>query len=242
MGNNQSAIDPVHLRIYSNIVQIRDPLKRVQMINTCLSSMEYVGSAKRAGIYSYLLNYIGTVNSGGSPPLLPGEQSILHNSSQQQQQQYQQQQQDNRLDQQDLQTRLGAADTQRYRVSWSETRNGEQVTDSLSVDAANADAAMDSVRSALTAQRRRITNIEAEPVQARPNVNQQADRLIAQYAAQRAQGEFTGRWQIRNANTNEVLHTFGGIGNSQADANRVAQRWAQQSRIDDPLEVTPEMR
>jgi len=93
MGNNQSAIDPVHLRIYSNIVQIRDPLKRVQMINTCLSSMEYVGSAKRAGIYSYLLNYIGTVNSGGSPPLLPGEQSILHNSSQQQQQQQQYQQQ-----------------------------------------------------------------------------------------------------------------------------------------------------
>lgn len=92
MGNNQSAIDPVHLRIYSNIVQIRDPLKRVQMINTCLSSMEYVGSAKRAGIYSYLLNYIGTVNSGGSPPLLPGEQSILHNSSQQQQQQQQYQQ------------------------------------------------------------------------------------------------------------------------------------------------------
>ena len=83
MGNNQSAIDPVHLRIYSNIIQIRDPLKRVQMINTCLSSMEYVGSAKRAGIYSYLLNYIGMVNSGGSPPLLPGEQ-------QQQQQQRQQ--------------------------------------------------------------------------------------------------------------------------------------------------------
>jgi len=90
MGNNQSAIDPVHLRIYSNVVQIRDPLKRVQMINTCLASMEYVGSAKRAGIYSYLLNYIGTVNSGGSPPLLPGEQSILHNSSNQQQQQPQQ--------------------------------------------------------------------------------------------------------------------------------------------------------
>ena len=93
MGNNQSAIDPVHLRIYSNVVQIRDPIKRVQMINTCLASMEYVGSAKRAGIYSYLLNYIGTVNSGGAPPLLPGEQSILHNSSNQQQYQQQQQQQ-----------------------------------------------------------------------------------------------------------------------------------------------------
>jgi len=87
MGNNQSTIDPVHLRIYSNIVQIRDPLKRVQMIHTCMSSMEYVGSAKRAGIYSYLLNYIGTVTAGGSPPLLPGEQSILHNGSQLQQQQ-----------------------------------------------------------------------------------------------------------------------------------------------------------
>jgi curved DNA-binding protein CbpA len=93
MGNNQSAIDPVHLRIYSNVVQIRDPIKRVQMINTCLASMEYVGSAKRAGIYSYLLNYIGTVNSGGAPPLLPGEQSILHNSSNQPQYQQQQQQQ-----------------------------------------------------------------------------------------------------------------------------------------------------
>ena len=157
--------------------------------------------------------------------------------------QYMVQQADMAKDSEQTQARVtGTRDTQRYRVSWSETRDGEQVTDSLSVDAPNADAAMDSVRSALQAQRRRITNIEAEPVQAQPNVNQQADRLISQYAAQRSQGEFTGQWQIRNANTNEVLHTFGGIGNSQADANRVAQRWAQQSRIDDPLEVTPEMR
>jgi curved DNA-binding protein CbpA len=77
MGNSQSFADPIHLRIYSNIIQIRDPIKRVQMINTCLASMEYVGAAKRAGIYSYLLNYISTVNSGGSAPLLPGEQHIL---------------------------------------------------------------------------------------------------------------------------------------------------------------------
>ena len=75
MGNNQSTIDPVHIRIYSNIIQIHDPLKRVQMINTCLASMEYVGSAKRAGIYGYLLNYISTVTAHGSPPLLPGEQN-----------------------------------------------------------------------------------------------------------------------------------------------------------------------
>ena len=72
MGNNQS-IDPVHVRIYSNIIKINDHMKRVQMINTCLTSMEYVSSAKRAGIYSYLLNYIAIINSGGSPPILPGE-------------------------------------------------------------------------------------------------------------------------------------------------------------------------
>jgi curved DNA-binding protein CbpA len=86
MGQIQSSVDPVHLRIYTNIIQIRDPVKRIQMINTCLSSMEYVGSAKRAGIYSYLLNYVATVNSGGNPPLLPGEQHIGQSNIQQSQQ------------------------------------------------------------------------------------------------------------------------------------------------------------
>jgi curved DNA-binding protein CbpA len=86
MGNNQSAVDPVHLRIYTNIIQIRDANKRIQMINTCLSSMEYVNSAKRAGVYSYLLNYVGIVNSGGNPPLLPGEQHIGQSNIQQSQQ------------------------------------------------------------------------------------------------------------------------------------------------------------
>ena len=80
MGNNQS-IDPVHLRIYSNIIKINDHSKRVQMINTCLASIEYVGSAKRAGIYSYLLNYIAIIQSGGSPPILPGEKSEISQRS-----------------------------------------------------------------------------------------------------------------------------------------------------------------
>jgi curved DNA-binding protein CbpA len=48
-------------------------MKRIQIINTCMASMEYTQSAKRAGIYSYLLNYISTVNNGGNPPVLPGE-------------------------------------------------------------------------------------------------------------------------------------------------------------------------
>jgi curved DNA-binding protein CbpA len=76
MGNNQSAVDPVHLRMYSNIIQIEDPIKRLKIINTCFASIEYVSSAKRAGIYSYLLNYVATINAGGTPPLLPGEQHV----------------------------------------------------------------------------------------------------------------------------------------------------------------------
>ena len=64
------------------MIQIRDPMKRVQIINTCMASMEYVQSAKRAGIYSYLLNYISTVHNGGNPPGLPGESSQSSQSSQ----------------------------------------------------------------------------------------------------------------------------------------------------------------
>jgi len=73
MGNQSSAIDPVHVRMYSNMIQIHDPMKRIQVIQTCMASMEYVSSAKRAGIYSYLLHYMSTVQSGGQPPVLPGE-------------------------------------------------------------------------------------------------------------------------------------------------------------------------
>ena len=83
MGNQASAIDPVHTRIYYNMIQIQDPLKRIQMIQTCMASMEYVNSAKRCGIYSYLLHYISTTQSGGNPPLLPGEQNASSHSQSQ---------------------------------------------------------------------------------------------------------------------------------------------------------------
>jgi curved DNA-binding protein CbpA len=75
MGNNLSAVDPVHARMYQTMIQIHDPVKRVQVIQTCMASMEYINSAKRTGIYSYLLHYISTVQSGNTPPLLPGEQT-----------------------------------------------------------------------------------------------------------------------------------------------------------------------
>jgi Zn-dependent peptidase ImmA (M78 family) len=60
-------------------------------------------------------------------------------------------------------------------------------------------------------------------------------------AAQQTGGEFRGRWKIVSAATGEVLHTFGGIGNVQSDANRVAAQWARQTGFDDSIEVYPMM-
>ena len=81
MGQIQS-VDPIHARMYMNLIQINDPVKRIQIINTCMASMEYVQSAKRAGVYSYLMHYISTVQNGGNPPTLPGEQTNPTQASQ----------------------------------------------------------------------------------------------------------------------------------------------------------------
>ena len=63
-----------------------------------------------------------------------------------------------------------------------------------------------------------------------------------QQAAQQTQAEFSGRWQIRNARTGDVLQTISGIGNVQADANRSAREWAQRNGVAHiPLEVVPVM-
>ena len=73
MGNQASVIDPIHVRMYQNLVQIQDPRKRIQVIQTCLASMEYIQSAKRAGLYSHLLHYVSVASGGGTPGPLPGE-------------------------------------------------------------------------------------------------------------------------------------------------------------------------
>jgi hypothetical protein len=61
-----------------------------------------------------------------------------------------------------------------------------------------------------------------------------------------AGNEFTGQWEIRDGDTNQVLYTFGGIGNSQRDANRVASQWLQQNGPRDSdmteISVVPVMR
>jgi len=58
-----------------------------------------------------------------------------------------------------------------------------------------------------------------------------------------AQQTWTGQWQIKD-NRGNVLHAFGGIGNSQADANRVATQWLARAGYQAGLEVevVPEMR
>lgn len=75
MGNAQS-FDASHVRIYQKLLHISSPQTRAQMIQTLLAGTEYVQSAKNAGIYSHLLNYMARVNAREALPLLPGEQTL----------------------------------------------------------------------------------------------------------------------------------------------------------------------
>lgn len=70
-GVSLQAFDPSHIRIYTNILAIKQPQTRAQMIQTCLQGSEYIASAKRAGIYSFLLQYVAAVQSNRQPMELP---------------------------------------------------------------------------------------------------------------------------------------------------------------------------
>jgi hypothetical protein len=54
--------------------------------------------------------------------------------------------------------------------------------------------------------------------------------------------EFTGTWEVVSRNTDEVVYTFGGIGNEVAVAQRRAENWAEATGFDDPIYVRPVMR
>lgn len=69
------ALEPAHQRIYKNLIGIQSPGTRVQMIQTLLAGPEYVAGFKRAGLYSYLLSYVSSVQRGERAPLLPGERT-----------------------------------------------------------------------------------------------------------------------------------------------------------------------
>jgi hypothetical protein len=57
---------------------------------------------------------------------------------------------------------------------------------------------------------------------------------------QRAAGGFTGAWKLVDGSGRE-LYRFSGIGNRQADANRVAQQWLEQHRYTGAVDVLPIM-
>lgn len=63
-----------------------------------------------------------------------------------------------------------------------------------------------------------------------------------QPAAPQAQQQWTGEWLILDPN-DRVIHRFGGIGNSQTDANNFAVRWLQQNprHLQAGVTVVPEM-
>jgi hypothetical protein len=76
MGNIQS-IDPTHVRIYKNLLQIKSLAKRQEMLEALLNGNEYIISLKRAGIYGDVLAYIGSLRSGRVPSVsLPGETGV----------------------------------------------------------------------------------------------------------------------------------------------------------------------
>jgi hypothetical protein len=56
------------------------------------------------------------------------------------------------------------------------------------------------------------------------------------------QERFTGEWKIVDANDREI-HRFGGVGNVQADANRIAMNWLRQNprHMQSGVQVLPVM-
>jgi len=123
---------------------------------------------------------------------------------------------DNAQDSQQIQARVVGGETGHYKVTWTERRGaGDFATDSLNVDAPNADAAMDRVRSALQAQGREAIQIEANPQQPPAWRNQPAGQQ--------------DNWAIRNRETREVLKTF--RANDYRQAFDYLQQYKQENNI-----------
>lgn len=111
MGNQASSqqnapMNAEHMHVYNKIMQIKNPLTRVDMLKTVLSGPEFVVAAKKAGIYMGILQYIKAITyDEPGPHYLPGEprpagSSGLQNQRVQQQQPQQPPQQQQRQQQQ----------------------------------------------------------------------------------------------------------------------------------------------
>jgi curved DNA-binding protein CbpA len=74
IGRPGSHINGSHIELYKKILQIQDPQTRVRMLRTCISGPEYIQSAKTAGIYSHILEYIRAITyDEPGMHILPGE-------------------------------------------------------------------------------------------------------------------------------------------------------------------------
>ena len=75
-----------------------------------------------------------------------------------------------------------------------------------------------------------------------PGSTMDLQRQRQQAAQQRAaSGEFTGTWKVVDAADGRELYRFSGVGNSQADANRVAAEWARNNNRGGAIDVYPVM-
>lgn len=78
-------------------------------------------------------------------------------------------------------------------------------------------------------QAKPIRPYDQSPVKATVGEPQPLGGSTQNIQQQRSQGGFTGAWQVVDNNGRE-LYRFSGVGNSQADANRVAQQWVNAQR------------
>jgi hypothetical protein len=130
----------------------------------------------------------------------------------------------------DLQRQRAAAVDQYYNVSYH-TAGGQ--TNNVQVRARNADAAMAQVRSDLESSGQRVIRIEADPAtnQEPSNAAQIPTIDIDVEPAPAPQlpgmGQWNGQWKVLVGG--QEVYRFGGVGNSQADANRIAAAWLRQN-------------
>lgn len=84
-----------------------------------------------------------------------------------------------------------------------------------------------------------IQGADGQPI---PSTGAQAQQAATQPAGG---GTWTGQWIVKNEDTDQELYRFGGVGNSQSDANRVALEWIRSNAPNTDLVqivVVPEMR
>jgi hypothetical protein len=89
-----------------------------------------------------------------------------------------------------------------------------------------------------------IAKMRAERPQMRSDIEVREFEPANSEPAATGGNEFTGNWLIKDS-SGQVLHRFGGIGNSQSDANRVASQWIRSNPgtiVSGEIEVVPEMR